>query len=235
MKIAILDDSKEDLRQIKSVISSYYESLNTSADIRLYSSAESFFAKYSPGFYDLIMGTMTGMDAARKLRDAKDTAALIFITSSDAYAVESYDVQASYYLMKPFDPEKLCRILSTIQLRQSQNSRYIELISDRTPVKIPVRSILYVDTYRNAIQVHTTDAGIIRSYMTFQKFEEILDGMKCFLSCYRGCIVNMDHIEEITGEGFLMDSKELVTVRKRGSNAIKKAYLEYLFSSDSDK
>ena len=225
MKIAILDDSKEDLRQIKSVISSYYESLNTSADIRLYSSAESFFAKYSPGFYDLIimdiyMGTMTGMDAARKLRDAKDTAALIFITSSDAYAVESYDVQASYYLMKPFDPEKLCRILSTIQLRQSQNSRYIELISDRTPVKIPV---------------HTTDAGIIRSYMTFQKFEEILDGMKCFLSCYRGCIVNMDHIEEITGEGFLMDSKELVTVRKRGSNAIKKAYLEYLFSSDSDK
>jgi DNA-binding LytR/AlgR family response regulator len=233
LKIAILDDSKEDLRQIKSVISSYYESLNTSADIRLYSSAESFFAKYSPGFYDLIimdiyMGTMTGMDA-------KDTAALIFITSSDAYAVESYDVQASYYLMKPFDPEKLCRILSTIQLRQSQNSRYIELISDRTPVKIPVRSILYVDTYRNAIQVHTTDAGIIRSYMTFQKFEEILDGMKCFLSCYRGCIVNMDHIEEITGEGFLMDSKELVTVRKRGSNAIKKAYLEYLFSSDSDK
>mgnify|MGYP002238148171 FL=1 len=54
---------------------------------------------------DIYMGTMTGMDAARKLRDAKDTAALIFITSSDAYAVESYDVQASYYLMKPFDPE----------------------------------------------------------------------------------------------------------------------------------
>ena len=229
MNIAILDDSKEDLRQIKSVVSSYYESRNTSADICLYSSAESFFAKYSPGFYDLIimdiyMGTMTGMDAARKLREARDTT-----------AVESYDVQASYYLLKPFDPEKLCRILSTIQLRQSQNSRYIELISDRTPVKIPVRSILYVDTYRNAIQVHTTDAGIIRSYMTFQKFEEILDGMKCFLSCYRGCIVNMDHIEEVTEEGFLMDSRELVTVRKRGSNAIKKAYLEYLFSSDSDK
>ena len=71
--------------------------------------------------------------------------------------------------------------------------------------------------------------------MTFQKFEKILDGMKCFLSCYRGCIVNMDHIEEVTEEGFLMDSRELVTVRKRGSNAIKKAYLEYLFSSDSDK
>ena len=147
MNIAILDDSKEDLRQVKSVISSYYESQNTSADIHLYSSAEAFFTKYIPGFYDLIimdiyMGSMTGMDAARKLREARDTAALIFISSSDSFAVESYDVQASYYLLKPFDPEKLCRILSTIQFRQSQNSRYIELISDRTPVKIPVRSIL---------------------------------------------------------------------------------------------
>ena len=179
MNIAILDDSKEDLRQVKSVISSYYESQNTSADIHLYYSAEAFFTKYIPGFYD--------------------------------------------------------RILSTIQFRQSQNSRYIELISDRTPVKIPVRSILYVDTYRNAVQVHTTDAGIIRSYITFQKFEELLEGMKCFLSCYRGCIVNMDHIEKSTDEGFVMDNQELVTVRKRGSNAIKKAYLEYLFSSDSDK
>ena len=159
MNIAILDDSKEDLRQVKSVISSYYESQNTSADIHLYSSAEAFFTKYIPGFYDLIimdiyMGSMTGMDAARKLREARDTAALIFISSSDSFAVASYDVQASYYLLKPFDPEKLCRILSTIQFRQSQNSRYIELISDRTPVKIPVRSILYVDTYRNAGTYH---------------------------------------------------------------------------------
>lgn len=118
MNIAILDDSKEDLRQVKSVISSYYESQNTSADIHLYSSAEAFFTKYIPGFYDLIimdiyMGSMTGMDAARKLREARDTTALIFISSSDSFAVESYDVQASYYLLKPFDPEKLCRILST--------------------------------------------------------------------------------------------------------------------------
>lgn len=104
----------------------------------------SFFKKYSPGVYDLVimdiyMDTMTGMDAARKLREADDPAALIFITSSDSYAVESYDVRASYYLLKPFDPEKLQKILSSLQIRQSQNSRYIELVSDRTPVRVPIR------------------------------------------------------------------------------------------------
>ena len=183
-------------------------------------------------FVDIHMPDLNGLDLVRSLVVKP---LIVFTTAYPEYAVEGFKVDAVDYLLKPFDPEKLCRILSTIQFRQSQNSRYIELISDRTPVKIPVRSILYVDTYRNAVQVHTTDAGIIRSYITFQKFEELLEGMKCFLSCYRGCIVNMDHIEKSTDEGFVMDNQELVTVRKRGSNAIKKAYLEYLFSSDSDK
>ena len=54
MNIAILDDSKEDLRQVKSVISSYYESQHTSADIHLYSSAEAFLLIHTR-IYDLII------------------------------------------------------------------------------------------------------------------------------------------------------------------------------------
>ena len=240
MNIAIIDDISTDAEDLKNIAVFYFEKKQIQAEIYQFFSAEEFFEDYQPGkfqilFLDIYMNGMTGMEAARRIRRQSDDCILVFVTTSSDFAVESYDVQASYYLLKPFDPEKLCRILSTIQFRQSQNSRYIELISDRTPVKIPVRSILYVDTYRNAVQVHTTDAGIIRSYITFQKFEELLEGMKCFLSCYRGCIVNMDHIEKSTDEGFVMDNQELVTVRKRGSNAIKKAYLEYLFSSDSDK
>ena len=240
MNIAIIDDISTDAEALKNIAVSYFEKKQIRAEICHFFSAEEFFEDYQPGkfqilFLDIYMDGMTGMEAARRIRRQSDNCILVFVTTSSDFAVESYDVQASYYLLKPFDLEKLCRILSTIQFRQSQNSRYIELISDRTPVKIPVRSILYVDTYRNAVQVHTTDAGIIRSYITFQKFEELLEGMKCFLSCYRGCIVNMDHIEKSTDEGFVMDNQELVTVRKRGSNAIKKAYLEYLFSSDSDK
>lgn len=180
------------------------------------------------------MDGMTGMDAAQKIRSVGDSCSLIFITSSDSFAVSSYDVQAFYYLLKPFQPEKLQQILQRIQIKNAQKARYIEIISDRAPVRVPVRSILYADTYRNAVQIHT-DAGILRTYMTFQKFEELLTDMPCFLSCYRGCIVNMDRILQINDDSFLMDNQEFVSMRKRGSNAIKKAYLHYLFSSESDE
>ncbi len=44
----------------------------------------------------------------------------------------------------------------------------------------------------------------------------------------QGCIVNMDHIEEITGKDF-HGQQGTCHCTQRGSNAIKKAYLEYLF------
>lgn len=237
MNIAIIDDSNEDLQAIRATVSSYYAACQTKAEIRLFTSAEGFFAEYRKGVYQLVildiyMDGMTGMDAAKKLRSEADNCALLFITSSDSFAVESYDVNASYYLLKPFTAEKLHRILDILRLKNQQDARYIELISDRTPVRIPIRSILYADTYRNAVQVHT-DAGVIRSYITFQRFEELLSDADCFLSCYRGCIVNMDRILRATDDGFLMDNRERVAIRKRGSNSIKKSYMEYLFASES--
>ena len=111
--------------------------------------------------------------------------------------------------------------------------RYIEVVSDRIPIRVPLRSILYADTFRNAVCLHT-DAGPVRSYLTFHKFEEQIRDCPNFLSCYRGCIVNMDRIQEASEEGFLLDNGEVVQIRKRGSSAIRKAYLQYLFASDEE-
>lgn len=170
-----------------------------------------------------------GMNVALNLRQKGDSCALIFVTSSDAFAVASYDVQATYYLLKPLDPVKLAKVLDPIQIKSAQDARYIEVICDRTLVRVPVKTILYADTFHNAVQLHT-DAGVLRTYLTFQKFEELIQDLPCFLSCYRGCLVNMDRIHKALEEGFLLDNQEIVQIRKRGANAIKKEYLNYLFS-----
>ena len=180
-------------------------------------------------FLDIYMDQDNGMDVAVRIREAGDSCSLIFVTSSDAFAVASYDVQAAYYLLKPLDTAKLMKVLDTIQIKNAQDVRYIEVICDRTPVRVPVKTILYADTFHNAVQLHT-DAGVLRTYLTFQKFEELIQDLPCFLSCYRGCLVNMDRIHKTLEDSFLLDNQEVVQIRKRGANAIKKEYLNYLFS-----
>ena len=52
--------------------------------------------------------------------------------------------------------------------------------------------------------------GPLRSYLTFHKFEEQIRDCHNFLSCYRGCMVNMDRIQEAADDGFLLDNGETV-------------------------
>ena len=217
MNIAIIDDIASDAEQLKRIITSYFENRQIPTEIRYFSSAEAFFDDYRPGnfqilFLDIYMDGITGMEAARRIRNQSDDCILVFVTTSSEFAVESYDVNAAYYL----------------------HARYIEIISDRVPVRVPLHSILYADTFRNAVCLHT-DAGPLRSYLTFHKFEEQIRDCHNFLSCYRGCMVNMDRIQEATDDGFLLDNGETVQIRKRGSAAIRKAYLQYLFSSGEGK
>lgn len=234
MNIAIIDDVQQDLDTLSSAVQEYYEGRQLAVQLHCFSSAAAFWENYIPEMYDLIfldiyMNQTNGIDVATQLREKGDHCSLIFVTSSDAFAVASYDVQATYYLLKPLNTAKLVKVLDSIQIENARDTRYIEVICDRTPVRVPIKTILYVDTFHNAIQLHT-DAGILRTYLTFQKFEELIADLPCFLSCYRGCIVNMDRIHKALEDGFLLDNQEIVQIRKRGANAIKKEYLNYLFS-----
>lgn len=163
MNIAIIDDISTDAEALKNIAVSYFEKKQIRAEICHFFSAEEFFEDYQPGkfqilFLDIYMDGMTGMEAARRIRRQSDNCILVFVTTSSDFAVESYDVGASYYLLKPFQPEKLCSILDSFQSRHLLASRYIEVVSDRVPIRVPLRSILYADTFRNAVCLHT-DAG----------------------------------------------------------------------------
>ena len=153
MNIAIIDDISTDAEALKNIAVSYFEKKQIRAEICHFFSAEEFFEDYQPGkfqilFLDIYMDGMTGMEAARRIRRQSDNCILVFVTTSSDFAVESYDVGASYYLLKPFQPEKLCSILDSFQSRHLLASRYIEVVSDRVPIRVPLRSILYADTYR---------------------------------------------------------------------------------------
>ena len=239
LKIALCDDDAAAREHIGKLLEEYLTEKGLSYRLYPFSGAMALLdamerERFSALVLDILMPGLTGIQAARELRRFDRNMPILFLTSSPEFAVESYDVNAAYYLLKPFQPEKLCQILDSFRLKEALHARYIEIISDRVPVRVPLHSILYADTFRNAVCLHT-DAGPLRSYLTFHKFEDQIRDCHNFLSCYRGCMVNMDRIQEATDDGFLLDNGETVQIRKRGSAAIRKAYLQYLFSSGEGK
>ena len=68
------------------------------------------FAKKNPcdvAFLDIRMGSMTGVELAKKLREFLPKLNVIFVTGYDEYANEAMKMHASGYLMKPVTAEDI--------------------------------------------------------------------------------------------------------------------------------
>ena len=238
LQIAIIDDCQRDRDLVRDMTARYLQEHQIQGDIQCFPSSESFLKDSHPEQFsilllDLYMDGMDGMSLAQIIRQQGIPSQLVFVTSSDAYAVRSYDVEASDYLLKPVSAPALERALNRCMARIQVVPKYIEVISNRLPIQIPLHSILWINTYQNAILFHT-DANEVKTYMTFEAITQMLSGEKRFLMCYKGCMVNMDRIAAIEGDDFRMENGDLVQIRKRGGNQIKHTYIQYLCDRTSD-
>ena len=60
------------------------------------------------------------MELAKEIRSFDKAADIIFLTTSPEYAVESYTVKATNYLMKPIVPDRFYQSLDEIRKKRDQ-------------------------------------------------------------------------------------------------------------------
>lgn len=118
MRIAIVDD---DIRMYECLQTYFGELLGSSAELTYFKSGEDFLRVWQPNAFELIvldifMDKLTGMDVAREIRKTDSDVRIAFGTTSNEFASESYEVNACYYLHKPFDRERVKAMLDRIDL-----------------------------------------------------------------------------------------------------------------------
>ena len=126
------------------------------------------------------MDGMTGMEAARRIRRQSDNCILVFVTT----AVISLWKAMMWSLLLSSETISARKTLfhsGFLSIQAFTGIRYIEVVSDRVPIRVPLRSILYADTFRNAV-CPSYRRRSVRSYLTFHKFEEQIRDCPNFLT-----------------------------------------------------
>ena len=107
IKISICDDDICQQKRICSLLQQYEEAHpGLAARVSVFSSGPELLnqAEEENGFdlyiLDVIMPKMNGIELGLKLRSINSDGVIIYLTTSRDYAVESYLVQAFYYLLK---------------------------------------------------------------------------------------------------------------------------------------
>ena len=110
--IVVCDDVEIERLLLKEILCQYFEEINEEVSIVEYDSGETLIADVEEGyiamdllFLDICMKKLNGMETARKLRQIQCKVPIIFLTASPDYAIESYEVQASGYLLKSISEE----------------------------------------------------------------------------------------------------------------------------------
>lgn len=238
MQIAIVDDSQLDRRYLWEFLIRYSEEKCLQVQIKEFASGEEFLKEsdckaYSIVFLDIYMDKLNGIETAKTLRQRGSNALLIFCTTSENYAVESYRVRAFDYLVKPYSYARLSETMRLCDQTLSRCAHYIEVKEGRTFVKIPVRSIVYTDYYNHYIQIHTKQR-MVRCYQRFPDFAPMLLHYPQFLCCYRNCIVNMDEVAQMEDQDFVMSSGDWVPIARKQRQEVRQKYNDYIFEKMDD-
>ena len=147
---------------------------------------------------------------------------LVFLTVSREHAVESYEVQATSYLVKPAEPRKLAAVLD----------RVLPVTAPRLAFRVgsarrdfDYRNIAYLESRDHAVLLHQADGSCHRS---LAKLDDVADELSDprVLRCHRSFIVNMDFIVDVRDDFILRDGT-CVPVRVKERRKMHEAYNRY--------
>lgn len=231
MKIAICEDSREDLNTLQTMLRDALAHASVDAELCVYRDGETMLAALEAGktwevsFLDIYMPGLGGVELAETIRAKNREVVIVFTTSSPDHMADAYRLGAVHYLLKPFAQSDVDEALDRALRTVGQAQRTLTLIVARESVKIRQADILYAESRDHATVLHTVN-GTLRSYTSLDEIQDSMTNSN-FLHCHRGYFVNPTHISEVGNDHFKMDNGDLVPIRREGRAAVKQTYHDY--------
>lgn len=230
-KLAICDDNSAEITLIESLLNRYTSEKNIT--FRLYtfgdgcdliSAYEDEAAQFDLILLDVLMQQLNGIDTAARLRRRGIHTPIIFFTTSRDYAVESYDVEAAGYLIKPVSYEKLKALLDRV-LRKTDEPRLALRVHGGSRY-LYYGEILFFESMDHVTYATVRDGERIRCSESLTAMQDTLAHDPRFYRCHKAYLVNMDYIEQIE-EVLILTSGHRVPYRVREKKKITDDYYRH--------
>lgn len=203
MNCIIVDDEPLAREAVEMLVANFPE-LTLAASFNNARSASEYLDQHPVGlvFLDIQMPGITGLEFARTI--SRETL-VIFTTAYTEYAIDSYEVDAIDYLVKPIDNgrfrkavEKALAYHALLQNEIKENieapgAEYFFVKSDRRYFKVNYEDILFIEGLKDYVILQLAGQRIVPR-MSLKAMHDLLP-KKNFLRVNKSYIVNTRHIE----------------------------------------
>lgn len=236
IKIAVCDDEKIEQKILENMIRTLLEKRGLECEIQTFSSGEELLICYEKDRFDLIlldiyMQQLNGIEAGKKIREVDREVDIIFCTSSADFALQSYEVFAIGYILKPFDRQKLDSLLTYFLERKPQlQQKYITVLSRYQEKILQYQDIMYLESSDKVVLYHIHQMDTVTVYEQLGKVEKKLMDDR-FMRCHQSYIVNLDYVQKVDQNDFILEGSIRVPIRKREKKKLVEQYHEYIKKS----
>lgn len=227
VKVIVCDDDENTQNQIYNYLEEFESCNQCRFDIRTFSSGEELMASSAIDecdllFLDIEMGALNGIEVSHFFREqqGRDELQIIFVSSYDKYMKEMFEVRPFNYLSKPFTKEKFNDTLGKFLRLHKKNSAVFTFKVGRELYRLPYREILYFESSKRQIILHTKD-DTMDFYGKLDALEMELNE-NSFFRIHQSYLVNPTHIKTYSSHCVTLANGVEIPI----STKYKKAFLQ---------
>lgn len=233
MKFAIVDDFDTDIQMLRGFINRFAQQYHISLvpPPMVFKSGESFLSAFEVNrfdiiFLDIIMEGINGIDVARQIRKKDEKCQIIFITTSTDFAIDGYEVNASWYIVKPYTYQKFSQALEHCSANILEQEQHI-VIGGET---IYLHHIAYTEYQERCIYIHYQNGELLTISIRQSEFSELLLQYDYFCDCVRGILVNFEAVEKLTNCCFLLKDGTNIPISRLKYKEVRKKFLDFYYT-----
>lgn len=154
-------------------------------------------------FLDIKMPDISGLDFSKALTQVSN---IIFTTAFAEHALAAFELDATDYLLKPFDFARFLKAVNKVYHHHGKSSseeidlskQFIFIKDGRELIKVYLKDILYIKGQKDYVQFQLVGSKIL-SLMNLKDLEKDLP-LGQFIRIHQSYIVNLEHFESVSND-----------------------------------
>lgn len=246
MKIAICDDEALCRAEVLAMTQEYSEQhTGQHIEFAAFSHAEDLLeaAKKIGGFdaylLDIVMPFMNGIELGVELRKRGYDGKIIYLTSSEEYAIDSFRAKPFQYILKPFEKAALWATLDeALESVFAQKHRSIIVRTQESSIKLNLDNILWAELNRRTVVYHLNGGKTVESVQIRTPFPEAVQELtkdSRFILCGASMVVNLQHITAVENEALIFKNTFRAWLGKKACREVRSVWYDYTFDGEGSK
>lgn len=239
LRIAVCDDSPQFLQIAVNLIKKWSEQRNIPIELLAFNNGDELLNANASHrldivFLDIIMPLLNGMETARELRQNDSAIHIIFLTSSPEFALDSYEVKAQGYLLKPVTYEKIKDALDDCARFFAKEPENLILKTTFGYQKLYYHNIEFAEAQNKKVTFYLSNGSTLQATDPLYFFEDKLTHENGFFKCHRSYLVYLKNVDHFSSTQIITKSGRTVPIARGFAKPFKEAYFALMFQEQED-